>query len=137
MLKIVKNRQKSSKISILLFGKGVFKLHWVATTKSRQIEHSVFFCWNTSDKHEVSDWSKVNRMFGCGEIVILREKMMIRKNAPSNFIRLPQLNQDKNTGPQQTKSSYRLVLGPRDVQLQGNRDSPTEEDDCAPSPSPR
>ena len=63
-------------------------LFWTATIKPRQIEHSVFL-----RTIEFTDWSQVNRMFGCGEIVIFLPRMMIWKSVPSNFFGPPQLNQ--------------------------------------------
>ena len=41
-----------------------------------------FFCWTTTDKLEFTDWSQVNRMHGCGEIAIFRQRMRIWKSVP-------------------------------------------------------
>ena len=55
----------------------------------------VFFYWTQMEKHVFIDWSEVNRMFCCGEIVIFLQRMMILKNASSNFVEPPRLNWDR------------------------------------------
>ena len=40
-----------------------------------------FFYLTTTDKLEFTDWSRVNRIFGCGENGILRWRMMIPLHA--------------------------------------------------------
>ena len=50
------------------FWKKVLELCRTATIKPRQIERSGFFYWNTIDKLEVTDWSQVDWMFGCGKM---------------------------------------------------------------------
>ena len=57
--------------------KGALELHWAATTKSRQIERSVFFYWTMMDKLEFTDWSRVRLMFVCGENASFRWRRMI------------------------------------------------------------
>ena len=54
--------------------------------KLRQIEHFDFLYWTIMDKLKFKDWSQVNRMFFCGNIVIFQLGMMIWKNASSNFV---------------------------------------------------
>ena len=45
--------------------------------KPRLIERSDFLYWITTDKLEFSDWSQVNWVFGCGEITMFRQRVMI------------------------------------------------------------
>ena len=68
MTKIRKNCQKSQ---FRYLEKGVLELCRAATLKPRKRERYGFLYWPTTDKLEFTDWSKVSRMFGCGEIVIL------------------------------------------------------------------
>ena len=73
-------------------------------------------------------------MFGCGEIAIFQQRMMIWKNASANF-----LNQDRvlwffSTGPQQTNSNIQTGLRFDGGSVPLNLDFPTEDDDW---PSPR
>ena len=72
--------------------KCAFKLGWTAKIKPRQIERSGFFYWTTTDKLEFTDWSQVNRMFSCGEIVIFWHRMMFVPTPAPALTRVKGLN---------------------------------------------
>jgi len=77
------------------FEKCVLELCRTAMIKPRQIERSDFFYWTTTDKLKFTDWSHVNRMLGCGDIMIFRQRMRIWKSGPSSFVGPPKLNQGR------------------------------------------
>ena len=60
----------------IFFFKCVLKLCRTTMIKPRQMEHSVFFYWTTTNKLKFTDWSQVNQMLSCGEIAIFRQRMM-------------------------------------------------------------
>ena len=84
-MKIRKNCQKSQ---FRYLEKGALKLRRAMTTKLKQIECSVFSSWITTDKLEFTDWSRVQRMFHCGEKAILRWRMLIALPAHAHLLGL-------------------------------------------------
>ena len=84
----------------------------------------VFFYWTKTDRLKFGDWSEVNRIFGCGEIMIYWQRMMIWKKVSSSFNGPPRLNRDRKSAQ---KSNLLISVRSNRGLLTEKSHFPTEE----------